>query len=89
MAQGKPITCTVYRYSYIYTESLQVHICMVVRYTDCPAAEGIGACIVACSDNSNCANGQLCCSNGCGYQCMTPVIDPCAVSACDDHVCMH
>ena len=48
---------------------------------ECPApGEGFGACIELCTSNSNCTGGQLCCSNGCGRQCMSPVEDPCAVS---------
>ena len=48
-------------------------------HIDCPdPGTGFGTCITSCTDNSNCTNGQICCSNGCGYQCMTPV-DPCAV----------
>ena len=45
----------------------------------CPAPSGdsFGACIEACTSNSNCTAGQLCCSNGCGRQCMD---DVCAVS---------
>ena len=37
-----------------------------------------GACVEACSSDSDCSDGQLCCSNGCGHECMSP--DPCAVS---------
>ena len=48
---------------------------------ECPApGEGFGLCEEACNSNSDCSDGQLCCSNGCGHQCMTPVEDPCAVS---------
>ncbi|XP_048033665.1 uncharacterized protein LOC125259788 [Megalobrama amblycephala] len=28
-----------------------------------------------CADDSDCANNEKCCSNGCGLQCMPPVID--------------
>ena len=38
-----------------------------------------GTCAVECTDNSECNNGQLCCSNGCGRVCVGPV-DNCAVS---------
>ena len=48
---------------------------------ECPApGEGFGACIEACSSDSDCSDGQLCCSNGCGRECMPQVEDPCAVS---------
>ena len=48
---------------------------------ECPASgESNGACFEACSSNSDCSDGQLCCSNGCGHQCMSPEEDPCAVS---------
>ncbi|KAG1962197.1 tissue factor pathway inhibitor, partial [Pimephales promelas] len=31
----------------------------------------------SCADDSDCANNQKCCSNGCGRQCMDPVTDVC------------
>lgn len=40
----------------------------------------LGACEDLCTNNSNCTDGQLCCDNGCSYECMSPVEDPCAVS---------
>ena len=41
----------------------------------------LGACVEACNSDSDCTNGQMCCSNGCGgHECMTPVVDHCAVS---------
>ena len=42
-----------------------------------PAEETFGACIESCTSNSDCNDGQLCCSNGCGRQCME---DLCTVS---------
>mmetsp|Transcript_57529 Transcript_57529/g.106261 ORF Transcript_57529/g.106261 Transcript_57529/m.106261 type:complete len:252 (+) Transcript_57529:101-856(+) len=37
----------------------------------CPSPEGmVGTCVEACSDHSDCQEGQLCCSNGCGHVCM-------------------
>lgn len=38
----------------------------------CPVATGIGSCIVTCSGDSACPSNQKCCSNGCGYTCVTP-----------------
>ncbi|XP_017273068.1 WAP four-disulfide core domain protein 2-like isoform X4 [Kryptolebias marmoratus] len=38
----------------------------------CPTP-GIGICIEECFQGSKCQDGKLCCSNGCGHQCMTPV----------------
>ena len=46
----------------------------------CPNTSGlIGTCDEKCSSDDGCSNGQLCCSNGCGHECMDPVLD-CAVS---------
>jgi len=42
----------------------------------CPKANGPGVCVEECSRDAQCqAEGKLCCSNGCGHVCMTPV-DP-------------
>ncbi|XP_077070044.1 WAP four-disulfide core domain protein 2-like [Siphateles boraxobius] len=30
---------------------------------------------VSCTDDSDCANNEKCCSNGCGLQCMAPITD--------------
>ena len=48
----------------------------------CPEVDpnSFGICPEDCSNDSDCTNGQLCCSNGCGHVCMEPAIDPCAVS---------
>ena len=76
MAQGKLLHVYMqYSYSYRTTVCILLYYCI-----DCPPHEGFGACIETCTDNSDCTNGQICCSNGCGQQCMTPVVDPCAVS---------
>ena len=46
----------------------------------CPNTTGLfGTCDEKCSGDDECSNGQLCCSNGCGHDCMDPVVD-CAVS---------
>ena len=46
----------------------------------CPNTSGlIGTCDEKCSSDDGCSNGQLCCSNGCGHDCMDPVMD-CSVS---------
>ena len=50
---------------------------------ECPAPREdfeFGACIEACSSDSDCSDRQLCCVNGCDRECMPPVKDPCAVS---------
>ena len=41
----------------------------------CPALPPgtVGACVEACSSDASCANGQKCCSNGCGHTCQDPV----------------
>lgn len=42
----------------------------------CPKATGTGVCVEQCSSDAQCqAEGKLCCSNGCGHVCLTPV-DP-------------
>ena len=71
-------------------------ICLYSLYdcttVECPApGDGFGTCVEACSSDSNCTNGQLCCSNGCGHECMTPVVNPCAVSIeyFVDHMIQH
>ncbi len=35
----------------------------------CPSTGG-GICVLACQNNTDCSNGQICCSNGCGRVCM-------------------
>ena len=52
-------------------------------YIECPVPPTSifgGACVEACDSDTDCTNGQICCGNGCGHECMTPVVDPCAVS---------
>ena len=36
-----------------------------------------GICVERCSANDDCLKGQLCCSNGCGHECMDGVSDVC------------
>ena len=45
----------------------------ILDYTECPTipANSSGICVQACNNNSECSGGQLCCSNGCGFQCMS------------------
>ncbi|XP_045912686.1 WAP four-disulfide core domain protein 3 isoform X1 [Micropterus dolomieu] len=39
----------------------------------CPPKQGdLGLCAEFCSNDSDCAKNEKCCSNGCGHQCMTP-----------------
>ena len=39
--------------------------------TMCPnTADLLGACVIECSNNSECRDGNICCSNGCGRTCM-------------------
>lgn len=43
---------------------------------ECPPAVGFGVCLNRCSSDSDCAReGKKCCSNGCGKQCMLPVLN--------------
>uniref|UniRef100_A0A8C7Y481 WAP four-disulfide core domain 2 n=1 Tax=Oryzias sinensis TaxID=183150 RepID=A0A8C7Y481_9TELE len=39
--------------------------------TMCPLINEDGICVELCKFNSDCSNGQLCCFNGCGHNCMT------------------
>ena len=57
---------------------LMLYVC--VECPEPPTSIFGGGCVETCSDNSDCTNGQICCSNGCGHECMTPAVDPCAVS---------
>ncbi|XP_031567774.1 WAP four-disulfide core domain protein 18-like, partial [Actinia tenebrosa] len=43
---------------------------VVKRVGVCPKPTGFGVCAELCG--STCPYGQLCCSNGCGHQCMNP-----------------
>jgi len=57
-----------------------VTITVIFHVVVCPDTTGqIGTCDVRCTDDSNCTMGQLCCSNGCGYACIEPVLS-CTVS---------
>jgi len=57
---------------------------MIDITVECPSPQPgtFGSCDEACNSDSDCSDGQLCCSNGCGHRCMSPVTDPCAVSNC-------
>ena len=48
----------------------------------CPNTTGLlGICVNKCSDDDECSDGQLCCSNDCGgSQCLDPVLN-CSVSS--------
>ena len=47
----------------------------------CPNITGTpGICVDQCSDDDDCSDGQLCCSNGCGHVCLDPVLN-CSVSS--------
>ena len=66
----------------LYMSTAVYNVCMGVYYCiGCPPP-GIGFCIEACSSDNDCASGQLCCSNGCGHECM---VDQCAVSIMSDY----
>uniref|UniRef100_A0A3P9MB16 WAP four-disulfide core domain 2 n=1 Tax=Oryzias latipes TaxID=8090 RepID=A0A3P9MB16_ORYLA len=40
----------------------------------CPDTTGmIGICVELCGLHGYCPNGELCCSNGCGHVCTTPI----------------
>ncbi|XP_065920034.1 kielin/chordin-like protein [Dysidea avara] len=59
--------------------------CIATAQNGCPVVDpdSFGICPEDCSIDSDCSNGQLCCSNGCGHVCMEPVpTDPCAGVAC-------
>ena len=57
-----------------------LHDCILLC-VECPApGDGFGTCVQACNNDSDCKTGELCCSNGCGRECMKPAVDPCAVS---------
>ena len=47
----------------------------------CPNTTGLlGTCVIKCSNDDECSDGQLCCSNGCGRVCLDPVLN-CSVSS--------
>ena len=41
----------------------------------CPAVPGdqVGHCTENCSSDEGCPDEQMCCSNGCGHDCIAPV----------------
>ncbi|XP_019620393.1 PREDICTED: WAP four-disulfide core domain protein 18-like [Branchiostoma belcheri] len=41
----------------------------------------VGTCVEACSNDSSCTTGQLCCSNGCGHTCQDAVFADSQMSA--------
>ena len=47
-------------------------------FFSCPPLESdvAGACAEMCSGDSDCENGQKCCSNGCGHSCRDPMSIP-------------
>lgn len=40
----------------------------------CPLINEFGICVELCSFDDDCSSGQVCCSNGCGHVCKTPII---------------
>ncbi|XP_053408337.1 kielin/chordin-like protein isoform X2 [Mercenaria mercenaria] len=48
--------------------------CYDERPGQCPAPVGTGYCIHRCTTDLSCERGKKCCSNGCGTECMLPVI---------------
>ena len=54
-------------------------LCWCFGYLDamkgrCPPTEGqIGICVELCGKDNRCPKGQICCSNGCGHTCRSPV----------------
>jgi len=52
-----------------------------------PVPGTLGSCLVACTGDSSCPNGDKCCSNGCGNQCMVanpPKVPPGSVCPIPD-----
>ena len=47
-------------------------------YPTCPNVQpgSVGICLQNCSSDSDCTNGQKCCSNGCGRACTQPDLVP-------------
>ena len=47
-------------------------------YPTCPNVQpgSVGICLQNCSSDSDCTNGQKCCSNGCGRACTQPTLVP-------------
>ena len=45
-------------------------------YPTCPNVQpgSVGICLQNCSSDSDCTNGQKCCSNGCGRACTQPTL---------------
>ena len=64
-------TCSSLRCIGIVGEPMSLTIAGSKPIGSCPPVKGFGACAELCH---NCvARGLLCCSNGCGHQCMKPV----------------
>ncbi|XP_019395064.1 PREDICTED: eppin-like [Crocodylus porosus] len=40
------------------------------RWAACPEPQGVGPCVELCRADGACGEGEKCCSNGCGHQCM-------------------
>ena len=44
----------------------------VLRSDRCPKPGRFGLCAELCGVGGGCSEGKICCSNGCGHQCMSP-----------------
>ncbi|CAG0889724.1 unnamed protein product [Darwinula stevensoni] len=56
---------------------------------ECPIPWGWGLCVELCSSDADCSEGLLCCSNGCGHQCMAPQLTCSDVECPEDCVMGH
>jgi len=55
------------------------------RKRTCPPPTGdVGACVEACDpkDRFSCGANQVCCSNGCGHECVSPDVVDCSAVLC-------
>jgi len=64
-----------------------------VTELECPTpGPGEHPCLISCSTTTPCASGKMCCSNGCGRTCQTPVEKrvtlTCPVPGPGEHPCL-
>ena len=53
-------------------------VLLATQFYSCPhvTEDTVGTCVEECSSDSDCADSNLCCSNGCGHICTTPITIP-------------